>query len=167
MASIIRMPRPPDAGNKLSKGRQFACPHRAPRDYDGATLKFAARARTRAPRRRGGHDGAEPMNVTLKPFDFAQAVARAGLTTQGEPIAKGKAVEGGGFAQALTQALGAVSDSQTEATRLQREVQLDNPTVSLEETMVAMQKAQLGFQATLQVRNRLVQAYSDIMNMQV
>ena len=33
--------------------------------------------------------------------------------------------------------------------------------------MVAMQKAQIGFQATLQVRNRLVQAYSEIMNMQV
>jgi flagellar hook-basal body complex protein FliE len=54
-----------------------------------------------------------------------------------------------------------------EATRMQRELQLGNPTVSLEETMVAMQKAQIGFQATLQVRNRLVQAYSDIMNMQV
>jgi len=46
-------------------------------------------------------------------------------------------------------------------------VQLDNPSVSLEETMIAMQKAQIGFQATLHVRNRLVQAYSDIMNMQV
>jgi flagellar hook-basal body complex protein FliE len=33
--------------------------------------------------------------------------------------------------------------------------------------MMAMQKAQIGFQATLQVRNRLAQAYSDIMNMQV
>mgnify|MGYP001413589543 CR=1 FL=1 len=33
--------------------------------------------------------------------------------------------------------------------------------------MIAMQKAQLSFQATLQVRNRLVQAYSDIMNIQV
>jgi flagellar hook-basal body complex protein FliE len=50
---------------------------------------------------------------------------------------------------------------------MQREVQLDNPTVSLEETMVAMQKAQIGFQAALTVRNRMVQAYSDIMNMQV
>ena len=47
------------------------------------------------------------------------------------------------------------------------EVQMDNPAVSLEQTMVAMQKAQIGFQATLQVRNRLVSAYSDIMNMQV
>ncbi|MBP6776770.1 MAG: flagellar hook-basal body complex protein FliE [Piscinibacter sp.] len=107
------------------------------------------------------------MNVTLKPFDFAQAVARAGLTTSGQPIGGPKAAAGTGFQQALTQALGAVSESQNQATRLQREVQLDNPTVSLEETMVAMQKAQLGFQATLQVRNRLVQAYSDIMNMQV
>jgi flagellar hook-basal body complex protein FliE len=64
-------------------------------------------------------------------------------------------------------ALGAVSKTQTDATNMQREVQLDNPTVSLEQTMVAMQKAQIGFQATLQVRNRLVQAYSDIMSMQV
>ena len=59
------------------------------------------------------------------------------------------------------------SRSQSEASRLQREVQLDNPTVSLEETMVAMQRAQIGFQAVVQVRNRLVQAYSDVMNMQV
>ena len=56
---------------------------------------------------------------------------------------------------------------QSDAQTLQRELQLDNPSVSLEQTMVAMQKAQIGFQATLQVRNRLVQAYSEIMNMQV
>jgi len=108
------------------------------------------------------------MDVKLKPFDFAQAVARAGLTTAGQPIARsGKAVEAGGFQGALTNALKSVSNAQHEATRLQREVQLGNPTVSLEETMVAMQKAQIGFQATMQVRNRLVQAYTDIMNMQV
>ena len=107
------------------------------------------------------------MNVTLKPFDFAQAVARAGLALNGQPLQRGGAVEGGGFQQALGKALGAVSKAQNDATAMQREVQLDNPTVSLEQTMVAMQKAQIGFQATLQVRNRLVQAYSDIMNMQV
>jgi flagellar hook-basal body complex protein FliE len=107
------------------------------------------------------------MNVTLKPFDFAQAVARAGLATNGQPLARGQAVEGAGFQQALTQALGSVSKSQNEATALQREVQMDNPTVSIEQTMVAMQKAQIGFQATLQVRNKMVQAYSEIMQMQV
>ena len=118
-------------------------------------------------RARRGYD-LPTMNVTLKPFDFAQAVARAGLNVNGMPLAKGpKAVEGGGFQAALTQALGSVSNAQNQAASLQREVQLDNPNVSIEETMVAMQKAQIGFQATLQVRNRLVQAYSDIMNMQV
>jgi len=107
------------------------------------------------------------MNVTLKPFDFAQAVARAGLATNGQPLQNSKAVEGAGFQQALTQALGAVSKSQNEAVALQREVQLDNPSVSIEQTMVAMQKAQIGFSAALQVRNKMVQAYTDIMQMQV
>ena len=107
------------------------------------------------------------MNVTMKPFDFAQAVARAGLGIDGRPLPKPGAVQGGGFQQALGHALDAVSKTQNDALRMQREVQLDNPTVSLEQTMVAMQKAQIGFQATLQVRNRLVQAYSDIMGMQV
>ena len=107
------------------------------------------------------------MNVTLNPFDFAQAVARAGLNVQGQPLAKTKPVEGGGFQTALTQALQSVSNTQAEVGRLQREVQLDNPSVSIEQTMVAAQKAQIGFQATLQVRNKLVQAYSEIMNMQI
>ena len=106
--------------------------------------------------------------VRLKPFDFAQAAARAGLRTDGLPLERGPSSAGGSnFATAIDQALLAVSRSQTEATRMQREVQLDNPTVSLEETMVAMQRAQIGFQAALQVRNRLVQAYTEVMNMQV
>jgi flagellar hook-basal body complex protein FliE len=108
-----------------------------------------------------------PMNVSLKPFDFAQAVARAGLQTNGQPLPKTKEVEGAGFSQALSQALSSVSQSQTQATDMQRDLQMGKPTASIEETMVAMQKAQIGFQATLQVRNKLVQAYSDIMNMQV
>jgi flagellar hook-basal body complex protein FliE len=107
------------------------------------------------------------MNVTLKPFDFAQAAARAGLQVNGQPLPTGKPVQSAGFQQVLTQALDSVSRSQNDAARLQREVQFDNPTVSLEETMVSMQKAQIGFQAALTVRNRLVQAYTDIMNMPV
>jgi flagellar hook-basal body complex protein FliE len=107
------------------------------------------------------------MNVTLKPFNFAQAVARAGLDANGMPLQQSKAVQSTGFSQALTQALKSVSSSVNEAEEMQRQVMLDNPNVSIEATMVAMQKAQIGFQATLQVRNKLVQAYSDIMNMQV
>lgn len=109
------------------------------------------------------------MNVTLKPFDFAQAAARAGMTPTGQPLATSAPAASGAasFQHALGQALGAVSKSQNDATAMQQAVTLDNPTVSLEQTMVAMQKAQIGFSATLQVRNKLVLAYSDIMQMQV
>ena len=111
------------------------------------------------------------MDVKLKPFDFAAAVARAGLRTDGTPLAGAAAGVSrstkSDFGTAMASALKSVSDSQNEATRMQNELQLDNPTVSLEQTMVQMQKAQVGFQAVLSVRNRLVQSYTDIMNMQV
>jgi flagellar hook-basal body complex protein FliE len=110
------------------------------------------------------------MRLELKPFDFAQAVARAGLKPDGTPLvrpAAAGAVAGTNFQQAMTQALSGVSAQQRQAESLQRELQLDNPAVSLEQTMVAMQKAQIGFQGVLAVRNRLVQAYSEIMNMQI
>jgi flagellar hook-basal body complex protein FliE len=117
------------------------------------------------------------MDVRLKPFDFAAAVARAGLRTDGTPLAGGAsapaAISGtagagkAGFGAALTDALKGVSDTQNSATWMQNELQMDNPTVSLEQTMVTMQKAQIGFQAAISVRNRLVQSYTDIMNMQV
>jgi flagellar hook-basal body complex protein FliE len=112
------------------------------------------------------------MKLELKPFDFNQAVARAGLRPDGTPLATRQAVVGdvkggGNFRTAMADALQSVSRDQLEAQRLQREFSLDNPTVSLEGTMVAMQKSQIGFQAAVQVRNRLLSAYTDIMNMQV
>ena len=116
------------------------------------------------------------MKLELKPFDFNQAVARAGLRPDGMPLVglgkagKAEAADGAqpaNFTTAMAQALRAVSDAQLESGRLQRELQLDNPTVSLEQTMIAMNKSQVGFTAALTVRNRLVQAYTDIMNMQV
>ncbi len=108
------------------------------------------------------------MKLELKPFDFAQAVARAGLGIDGHPVGRAApAAAPANFGTAMAQALRAVSDSQLEAQALQHELQLDNPTVSLEQTMISMNKSQIGFTAALTVRNRLVQAYSDIMNMQV
>lgn len=108
------------------------------------------------------------MRLELKPFDFNQAVARAGLRPDGTPLApRSEGAERSGFQAAMADALKGVSQAHHEAERLQREFTLDNPSVSLETTMVAMQKGQLGFQAALQVRNRLLQAYTDVMNMQV
>lgn len=86
--------------------------------------------------------------------------AASGSTPQAAAAAQG-------FEGALGAALRTVSDRQQRAGALQREVVAGNTAVSVEETMIAMQKAQLSFQSALHVRNRMVQAYSDIMNMQV
>jgi flagellar hook-basal body complex protein FliE len=116
------------------------------------------------------------MDLKLKPFDFAQAATKAGMSdvarrveakTRAEAAGGASAVDKPSFQASFAGALDSISKSQATAATMQREVQFDNPTVSLEETMIAMQKAQLGFQSAVQVRNKLVQAYTDIMNMQV
>ena len=71
------------------------------------------------------------------------------------------------FGTALNDALKSVSQVQNETVALTKAYQAGDPSVGLEETMASMQKAQVSFQAALTVRNRLVAAYTDIMNMQV
>jgi flagellar hook-basal body complex protein FliE len=44
---------------------------------------------------------------------------------------------------------------------------MGDDSVSLSDVMIAGQKANIAFQATIQVRNKLVSAYQDMMNMQV
>ena len=104
------------------------------------------------------------------PLDISSLTgARAAKALGGASSAtSADAVQGGGsFGTALQSALKSVSSAQNESSDMQQQVQLGNPSVSLEQTMVAIQKAQIGFQATVHVRNRMVQAYTDIMNMQV
>lgn len=101
------------------------------------------------------------------PSSSARIAPPAAQAAHGRAGAGGATGVAGGFTEHLRSALHDVSRSQHEAARLQNEVLLGNPAVGLEETMLAMQKAQIGFQATLHVRNRMVQAYTDIMNMSV
>ncbi len=105
------------------------------------------------------------MELKLTPVSLQSPLRPSGAAKSA--ASAGTAGVDGGFSGALKSALSGVSASQNEANRLQQEVQMENPKVSLEETMVAIQKAQIGFTATLNVRNRMVQAYTDIMNMQV
>jgi flagellar hook-basal body complex protein FliE len=74
---------------------------------------------------------------------------------------------GSSFMEVISGAVDKVSELQGESSRLSRDFQLEKGDVGLEETMIAMQKASLSFQAVVQVRNKVVQAYNDIMNMPV
>lgn len=71
------------------------------------------------------------------------------------------------FSGILKEALNEVNDLHQNSAELKKKFTLGDPQVSLIDTMVASQKAGLAFDATLQVRNKLVQAYTDIMNMPI
>ena len=102
------------------------------------------------------------MSVTTNPIDALRTVTQVGLSAL-----KPSSVQGGGFLESMKQSLSNTSKLQAESGRLNREVTFENSTVSLEESMLAGVKSNIAFQATLQSRNRLVQAYTDVMNMQV
>jgi len=71
------------------------------------------------------------------------------------------------FSDALKNSLQQVSNSQKTAEEMGQKFAMGDESVSLSDTMIAMQKSSIAFQATVQVRNKLVSAYHEIMNMQV
>jgi flagellar hook-basal body complex protein FliE len=72
-----------------------------------------------------------------------------------------------GFGQVFSQALSQVNAMQQESTQTTTAFERGDPNTDLASAMVAMQKASLSFQAVTQVRNKLLSAYQDIMNMPV
>ncbi len=71
------------------------------------------------------------------------------------------------FNELLKSSLEAVNEAQREAQGLKVDFQTGTSDKSLAEVMIASQKADLSFRAVTEVRNKLVTAYQDIMNMPV
>ena len=71
------------------------------------------------------------------------------------------------FSAMLQNAVRQVNEQQLTAQTLATRFEQGDQNVDVAQVMVAMQKANLSFQAVTQVRNRLVSAYQDIMNMPV
>ena len=71
------------------------------------------------------------------------------------------------FSNVLKSAVDTVHTNQQQAGKLTEAFQKGDPNVQMSEVMVSLQKANVSFQAMVEVRNRLVSAYQEIMNMQV
>lgn len=79
---------------------------------------------------------------------------------------KPQATEGSSdFSAMLKQSIDAVNQSQKTAGALANDFEMGKNDVSLAEVMIASQKASVSFQAMLQVRNKLVDAYKEVMSM--
>ncbi len=69
------------------------------------------------------------------------------------------------FSDTLRGAISGVNETQQKAGDLAKAFELGDPSAGLAKVMMAAQQSQVAFRATVEVRNRLVQAYQDVMNM--
>lgn len=71
------------------------------------------------------------------------------------------------FSGLLKQAINNVNDLQQNTNDLRTRFDMGDRSVSLSDVMIASQKSSIAFEATVQVRNKVVEAYKTIMNMPV
>ena len=71
------------------------------------------------------------------------------------------------FSELLESSVEQVNDMQVSAAQAAEAFEKGSTEATLPEVMIALQKANLSFQAMTEVRNRLVTAYQDIMNMPI
>ena len=108
------------------------------------------------------------MSMNVSNVDSLLAQMRAAMVAaQGQPVQTPAATGKVDFANVLKSSLDGVNQAQRQAEALQQAFVLGDDKVSLSDTMIAMQKANISFQTAVQVRNKVVAAYNDIMNMQV
>lgn len=102
------------------------------------------------------------IDSLLAQMRVAKAAA-AGLREPEQATQSGKL----DFAAVLKSSLDGIAQAQANSDAMQKAFVMGDERTSLSDTMIAMQKASINFQAAVQVRNKVVQAYNDIMNMQV
>ena len=114
------------------------------------------------------------MNVSgidsmLAQMRSAMAVAQGGVTPLAHNSLTGKTDASGktDFSSVLKSSLDGVAQMQNRAESMQQSFVLGDNNVNLSDVMINSQKANIAFQTTVQVRNKVIAAYNDIMNMQV
>lgn len=107
------------------------------------------------------------MNNTINPDTLLMQMRAMAAQAQGKTTETTAASGQSDFSELLKQSVDKVNESKMDAKKLQDAFQAGDPNVQVSEVMIAMQKSNVSFQAMLQVRNKLVSAYQEIMNMQV
>jgi len=112
-----------------------------------------------------------PIDPTLaaKPLVSVQEVTRPDVQADIDALRQAQDASGdpsATFTQAIRKAIGEVNNLSTQADKLA--VNLASGDVEdVHKAMIAMQKAKLALEFTIQVRNKVIEAYQEIMRMQV
>ncbi|HUX63929.1 flagellar hook-basal body complex protein FliE [Sulfuricella sp.] len=96
---------------------------------------------------------------------LGQLRAASALAAGQEPAPA--STEGPDFAALLKASLDQVNGTQQDTANLAKAFEQGDPNANLQEVMISLQKANISFQTMVQVRNKLVSAYHEVMSMQV
>ncbi len=105
------------------------------------------------------------VNSVLSQIRALQAQASAPARPAAAPQATGATAGAPGFGQVMEAALDRVSLRQSQSAELQQRFQMGDRDTDLASVMLASSRAQVEFKGLVEVRNRMVRAYQDIMNM--
>lgn len=95
------------------------------------------------------------------------AQANGGVHAKPIPTQETQGAASAGFSQLLKQGIDQVNSAQAKANEMATAFERGTPGVELPQVMLEMQKASVSFRALTEVRNRMVSAYQEIMNMPI
>jgi len=99
--------------------------------------------------------------------DMQSMISKAQVGIPSQEGIKTSQVNGSDFSAMLKNAVDNVNGLQQNAKELQTAVEMGDRNVSIADAMIASQKSSVAFSATVEVRNKFVEAYKEIMNMPV
>jgi flagellar hook-basal body complex protein FliE len=97
--------------------------------------------------------------------NLPQTAATTGIKSPSMGIGSGAENGGNSFSASLERMIGAVESSSADAN--QSIIAMTDGTGDVHDAMIALQKADMTLQLTMQIRNKLVNAYQEIMRMPV
>ena len=96
--------------------------------------------------------------MTIPPVSGISGVAGAGATTAAKPAS--------GFGDAIAKAVESVGQAERQADTIAQDIAIGGES-SVSDLLVATTKASLGVDLLVQMRNKAVEAYQEIMRMQI
>ncbi|MCW8919379.1 MAG: flagellar hook-basal body complex protein FliE [Gammaproteobacteria bacterium] len=106
------------------------------------------------------------INTNQLLMQLRAAAAQAQMPAA-QPVEPAGQESGANFSSLLTQSIGKVNEMQQSAASMSRAFEMGDSGASLPEVMIARSKAGLAFEGMVQVRNKMIDAYQEIMRMQV
>lgn len=103
----------------------------------------------------------------MSQMNVEQVLNQMRILSQNNGLPETDTSKGADFSKLLSDSIGQVNELQKESAEMKTAFEMGDPGVDIPEVMIAVQKASLSFEAITEVRNKLLTAYQEVMNMQV